>query len=98
MEYAQQGSLDKLINERKARNEPFTEDEILNYFTQICLGVKHIHKHNILHRDIKDQNIFLTKNFVVKLGDFGVSKILEGTRHKAETLVGTDYCIAPEVL
>ena len=98
MEYAQNGSLEDLIRQRKATNEPFSEDEILDFFTQICLAVKYIHNKKILHRDIKDQNIFLSKNLMVKLGDFGVSKILEGTRYKATTMIGTDYCMAPEVL
>ena len=98
MEYAEHGSLDDLIKQRKASNEPFSEDEILNFFTQICLAVQYIHKKKILHRDIKDENIFLSKNFMVKLGDFGVSKILEGTRYKASTMVGTDSYMAPEVL
>ena len=98
MEYAEHGSLYDLIKQRKASNEPFSEDEILNFFTQICLAVQYIHKKKVLHRDIKDENIFLSKNLMVKLGDFGVSKILEGTRYKASTMVGTDSYMAPEVL
>lgn len=98
MEYADSGSLDRLIDERVAANAPFTEDEILDLFTQICLAVKHIHDRKILHRDIKDENIFLHNNNFAKLGDFGISKVLSGTRAKAATLIGTDYCIAPEVL
>lgn len=44
MEYAPHGSLEDLIKQRKASNEPFSEDEILNFFTQICLAVQYIHK------------------------------------------------------
>ena len=98
MEYADGGSLDKLIEQRKAANQPLSEDEILDMFTQICLAIKHVHDRKILHRDIKDENIFLTRGLFVKLGDFGISKALSGTRAKAATLIGTDYCIAPEVL
>lgn len=54
----------------------FSEDQILYWFTQICLALKHCHDRKILHRDIKAQNIFLMKNGIVKLGDFGIAKVL----------------------
>ena len=67
-------------------------------FTQVCLALKHCHDRKILHRDIKDENVFLGSGKIVKLGDFGISKVLSGTRAKVETIIGTDYCMAPEVL
>lgn len=59
MEYADGGDLNKLI--REAKNNHFTENQILNWFTQICLAIKHIHDHKVVHRDLKCQNIFMTK-------------------------------------
>lgn len=47
-------------------------------------------------RDLKTANIFLTKDTVVKLGDFGISKQLEGS--KANTVLGTPYYISPEMV
>ncbi len=57
----------------------------------------YIHGRKILHRDIKSQNIFLTTNHTVKLGDFGISKLLESTNEAAMTVVGTPYYMSPEV-
>ena len=51
----------------------------MNWFVQLCLAMDNIHTRKILHRDIKSQNIFLTKSNTVKLGDFGISKVLENT-------------------
>ena len=49
---------------------------MLEKFTQICLGLDYIHKKNILHRDLKTQNILLCQNKkVAKIGDFGISKV-----------------------
>ena len=74
MDYADGGDLYSKINERKKRGKLWSEDEVLDIFVQICLGVKHVHKHKILHRDLKTQNIFLTNNGQVKMGDFGICK------------------------
>ncbi len=59
--------------------------------------MKHIHAKKILHRDLKSQNIFLTKDNEVKLGDFGISKVLESTHDFAKTSLGTPYYLSPEV-
>lgn len=45
---------------------------------QTTLALKHIHDRKILHRDLKTQNIFLTRSRVVKLGDFGIAKVGRG--------------------
>jgi serine/threonine protein kinase len=75
----------------------FSEDIILSWFVQICLALKHVHDHKILHRDIKSQNIFLTKGNNVKLGDFGIAKILKNTVDLAKTCIGTPYYLSPEI-
>nr|XP_055215877.1 serine/threonine-protein kinase Nek5 isoform X5 [Gorilla gorilla gorilla] len=75
MEYCDGGDLMKRIN--RQRGVLFSEDQILGWFVQISLGLKHIHDRKILHRDIKAQNIFLSKNgMVAKLGDFGIARVL----------------------
>ncbi|KAJ8383604.1 hypothetical protein AAFF_G00216770 [Aldrovandia affinis] len=74
------------------------ENQIVNWFVQICLGLKHIHDRKVLHRDIKTQNIFLTNNGMkVKLGDFGTARMLNNTMELAKTCVGTPYYLSPEI-
>lgn len=67
------------------------------YSAQICLALKHVHDHNILHRDLKSQNIFLTQKGIVKLGDFGIAKVLDATEGQAQTQIGTPYYLSPEI-
>lgn len=95
MEYCDVGDLSYFI--RKKKGEYFTEDEIMNWFIQISMALDYIHGRKVLHRDIKASNIFLTGNNTVKLGDFGISRVLENTCDQAQTCVGTPYYMSPEV-
>lgn len=97
MEYCEEGDLGFHIKRKIAKNEHFPENVILNWFLQILLALTHVHGKHIIHRDIKTTNIFLTSNGTVKLGDFGISKILENTEDVANTVVGTPYYMSPEV-
>lgn len=47
------------LKERKGKI--LDEDTVMDWFVQICLGLKHIHDRRVLHRDLKAQNVFLTK-------------------------------------
>lgn len=95
MEYCDGGDLMQKIKHQKGKL--FPEDMILNWFTQMCLGVNHIHKKHVLHRDIKSKNIFLTQNGKVKLGDFGSARLLSNPMAFACTYVGTPYYVPPEI-
>ncbi|XP_031351673.1 serine/threonine-protein kinase Nek8-like isoform X2 [Photinus pyralis] len=96
MEYATKGSLYDFIK----RNKPnlLSQQTVLNYFCQILNGLHHIHSKNIIHRDLKAENIFLTglQADVVKIGDFGISKILQNET-KTQTFIGTANYLAPEM-
>ncbi|OMJ73927.1 hypothetical protein SteCoe_27269 [Stentor coeruleus] len=96
MSYADGGDLQSKIKSQRGRL--FNENEILDMFMQICLAIKHVHDRKVLHRDIKGQNIFLMKNGMIKLGDFGISKVLTSTMDKARTMVGTPYYLSPEIV
>jgi len=63
----------------------------------MVLALGHIHSKNILHRDLKPKNILLTKRNVIKIGDFGISKMLDHTFDMAKTATGTPYYLSPEV-
>lgn len=98
MEYAECGDLSKAIAMRRSEKKVFEENQILDWFTQICLAMKHVHDRKILHRDIKGQNIFITKANTLKLGDFGIARVLNKTQDKARTVVGTPYYLSPEII
>ncbi|NXD95107.1 NEK5 kinase, partial [Chaetorhynchus papuensis] len=96
MEYCDGGDLMKRINMQ--HGVLFDEDQILSWFVQISLGLKHIHDKKILHRDVKAQNVFLSNNGkVAKLGDFGIARQLNSTTEFAHTCVGTPYYLSPEI-
>ncbi|KAM7013073.1 serine/threonine-protein kinase Nek1 isoform 4-T4 [Tautogolabrus adspersus] len=95
MDYCEGGDLFKKINSQKG--VLFSEEQILNWFVQICLALKHVHDRKILHRDIKSQNIFLTKDGTVQLGDFGIARVLNSTVELARTCIGTPYYLSPEI-
>ncbi|KAL5022684.1 hypothetical protein ScPMuIL_001839 [Solemya velum] len=96
-EYCEGGDLDNKINEFKKQKACFDENSILDWFVQLLLAVHHMHMRRILHRDLKTRNIFLKKN-LVKIGDFGISRILMSTADLASTFTGTPYYMSPEVL
>lgn len=91
------GDLAFHIKKRRAKNDYLTETEIMNWFVQLCLSLEYIHGRKVLHRDIKSSNVFLTRNNTIKLGDFGISKVLENTNDHAMTVQGTPYYMSPEV-
>ncbi|XP_009292956.1 serine/threonine-protein kinase Nek1 isoform X9 [Danio rerio] len=95
MDYCEGGDLFKKINNQ--RGSLFPEEQILDWFVQICLALKHVHDRKILHRDIKSQNIFLTKDGTVQLGDFGIARVLNSTVELARTCIGTPYYLSPEI-
>ena len=97
MQYAQKGDLLQLIKKHKINNTKFTEKEILHYFTQICFALQYLHKNNIIHRDIKSSNIFIDNNNSIKIGDFGIIKIMQNYMMYGNTLIGTPLYMSPEI-
>ncbi|CAL6005002.1 Kinase [Hexamita inflata] len=106
MEYADAGDLRRFVETRALYNLPLTEDHVLYYFVQMLLALKHVHDKRILHRDLKGQNIFLTSfkaadgqtRIQVKLGDFGLAKVLLNPNSLAKSQAGTPYYLSPEII
>ncbi|NXT49057.1 NEK11 kinase, partial [Pluvianellus socialis] len=96
-EYCEGGDLDFKIQEYKESGKIFTQRQIIDWFIQLLLGVNYMHERRILHRDLKAKNIFL-KNNLLKIGDFGVSRLLMGSCDLATTFTGTPYYMSPEAL
>ncbi|XP_075275010.1 serine/threonine-protein kinase Nek11 isoform X2 [Opisthocomus hoazin] len=96
-EYCEGGDLDFKIQEYKNSGKLFTQRQVIDWFIQLLLGVNYMHERRILHRDLKAKNIFL-KNNLLKIGDFGVSRLLMGSCDLATTFTGTPYYMSPEAL
>ena len=97
MEFCEYKDLNSFINKYKKKNELIPESVIRSIFRELCNGLKEIHSKNIIHRDLKPENIFISDDYLIKIGDFGISKILDGTSY-ATTKAGTLLYMAPEII
>ena len=97
MEYGGDQNLKQFIQNRKQEGKSIEENIIKNIINQICLGLKEIHKKKLIHRDLTPENIFINKNYKIKIGDFGVSKKLSTNNKYAKTLTGKMHYNPPEV-
>ncbi|KAG2496283.1 hypothetical protein HYH03_005516 [Edaphochlamys debaryana] len=95
MEFASKGSLQALI--RSYRGKPMPEDAVWRVAIQALLGLNYVHAKNIIHRDIKSANLFIDANDNMKIGDFGIARVLSASSNMARTIMGTPYYLAPEL-
>lgn len=86
------------MNELLRRRKRLTEMEVKCYLAQMILGLKYLHQHKVIHRDLKLGNLFLSDKMEIKIGDFGLAAKLEFDGERKRTICGTPNYIAPEVL
>lgn len=94
MDYMDGGALIDLID----NNPSISERHIATLCRETCLGLQHLHSKQIVHRDIKSDNVLIDSRGHVKITDFGFCAKLTARRSKRATLVGTTYWMAPEVV
>ena len=95
MEYADAGDLYEKIQLYQKKGTYMSESFIWSLIIQLARGLKCLHDLNIVHRDLKSANVFLTREGKVKLGDMNVSKVAKGCLEHTQT--GTPYYASPEV-
>ena len=97
MELCEGLDLYKFIESHKKENsnQLINKNIVFDFLLNICLGINEIHNKKIVHRDLKPKNLFLTKDLIIKIGDFGLSKLINDY---AMSLAGTLYYMAPEII
>lgn len=91
MEYCSRGDLGSMIKAARKAGRHFSEEQILDWFSQLAFALAFIHRKRILHRDIKSSNVFVTRANTCRLGDFGIARVLAHTMDAARTVLGSEF-------
>ena len=97
MEYAGDKNLKQFIVDYKKKSQLIPEDIIYYIILQLVKGLQDIHKNRLIHRDLTPDNIFINENNEIKIGDFGISKILTETNQYTTKQIGKFHYMAPEI-
>ena len=91
------GTLKEFIENKERKRLKFTEEEIFRIFDQLVFGIKYLHGKNVIHRDLRPENIYITKDLYIKFGDFGLASMLKPGDYSKIDIKTTCY-IAPELI
>ncbi|MFN7954020.1 MAG: protein kinase [bacterium] len=93
MEYLEGRDLDEILEDEG----PFDLETTVDVLGKVCAALDVAHKANLVHRDVKPENVFMTLGGEIKVLDFGVAKVLDGsTTGMTGSMIGTPSYMAPE--
>lgn len=92
LEYCENGDLKNFLSKR-----PMKEKNVRKFMKQIVSGLQYLNNKNVYHRDLKPQNILLTKDYTIKISDFGLAKTCESDT-LLDTICGSPMYMAPEIM
>ena len=97
MQYVENGPIAKI---KDGMCTPLPIADVIHYMVQVSAGLSYLHKHNILHRDVKPENILVDRHRNAYVADFGVSSVTEdrGAHPRTPTVCGTIAFLSPEVI
>ncbi|OMJ78408.1 hypothetical protein SteCoe_21781 [Stentor coeruleus] len=98
MEYAPHGALSERLQEMRNQGRRVSNENLLAWLSQILIALMVMHSKHILHRDLKTQNLFLSEHDIIKVGDLGIAKSLNSSMEMAQSVAGTPYNMAPEII
>ena len=93
MPFIKGGELYKIFKSKKR----LSEEVVRFYAAQICMAVGYLHSKSVIHRDLKLENILVGEDGYLKIIDYGLAKLLNGTQ-LAKTFCGTPEYLAPEMV